>query len=104
MTVVDGAGCGNLNRLALECVVQTTCTIQFQSRVAAAGVTGIDGDPTLQSDGTFAGAALKEGTVNRTGCTGAWDGSTSTMTVDCGGTGTSQSCEVALTRTALTCP
>jgi len=104
LTVVDGAGCGDLNALALECVVQTTCAIQLKSRVAAAGIAGIDGDATLQSDGTFAGAALKEGTVNRTGCTGAWDGSSSTMTVDCGGTGTSQSCEVQLTRTALTCP
>lgn len=103
MTVVDGAGCGDLNPLAVECIVQTTCAIQLQSKVTAAGA-GIDGDTTVQSDGSFAGAALKEGTANRTGCTGAWDAATSTMTVDCGGTASSQACEVSLARTALGCP
>ena len=103
MTVVDGAGCGNLNPLAVECIVQTSCAIQLQSKVAAAGG-GIDGDTTVQSDGSFAGAALTEGTVKRSGCTGAWDVATSTMTVDCGGTGSSQACEVNLVRTALACP
>jgi hypothetical protein len=103
MTVVDGAGCGDLNPLAVECIVQTSCAIQLQSKVAAAG-RGIDGDTTVQSDGSFAGAALTEGTVKRGGCTGAWDATTSTMTVDCGGTGSSQACEVNLMRTALACP
>jgi hypothetical protein len=57
----------------------------------------------LQGDGSFDGAALTEGTVDRTGCTGTWDATTSTMTVDCGGTGSSQSCVVALTQTGTKC-
>ena len=103
MSAVDATGCGDLNLLALECIKQSTCSIVFQSRVTAAG-SGIDGDPALQSDGSFANGALKEGTSSRSGCAGTWDGSTSTMTVDCGGKGSSQSCVVALTRKAGKCP
>ena len=100
MSAVDAQGCGNLNLLALECIQQSGCDIMFQSRVTAAAGPGIDGDPALQSDGSFSNGALKEGTVSRSGCTGAWDATTSTLTVDCGGTGSSQSCVVALKRTA----
>jgi hypothetical protein len=66
-------------------------------------VPAINGDPTLQTNGSFANGALTEGTVNRTGCTGSWDGATSTMTVDCVGTGSSQACVVALRRTGIRC-
>jgi hypothetical protein len=45
---------------------------------------------------------LREGTANRTGCTGTWNAGT--MTVDCGGTNTSQSCVVDLVRVSDTCP
>jgi hypothetical protein len=50
------------------------------------------------------GAALQEGTVNRTGCTGTWDGTLSTMTVDCGGTVSTQACVAALRRAGDKCP
>jgi hypothetical protein len=55
-------------------------------------------------DGSFTGAAITEGTGNRTGCTGTWNAGTSTLTVDCGGVGSSQSCIATLTRSSLTCP
>jgi hypothetical protein len=54
-------------------------------------------------DGSFSGAPIKEGNVNRTGCVGTWDGNGSILTVDCGGVGTTQSCRATLTRTALNC-
>ena len=39
-------------------------------------------------------------TYNGSGCTGSWSSTTSNLTIDCGGTGTSQSCVVTLTRTS----
>jgi hypothetical protein len=106
ITVVEGTGCGNLNPAARQCIRQAItapCDILFVSKPQT-GVAAINGDPTLQADGSFTFGALTEGTVNRTGCTGTWDAATSTMTVDCGGTGSSQACVVALTRTSPTCP
>ncbi len=100
--LIDNAGCGNFNSNAPQCIVQTACTISFSS-VVSAGFPAINGDPTLQNDGSFTFGALKEGNVNRTGCTGTWTAGTSTMTVDCGGMGSSQSCVVALTRTNTKC-
>jgi hypothetical protein len=105
VTVVEGQGCGDLNASAPQCIRQGTqgvCDILFQSAVPA-GVPAINGDPSLQNDGSFANGALTEGTVNRTGCTGSWDSATSTMTVDCGGTGSSQACVLALRRTGSRC-
>jgi hypothetical protein len=103
--VVEGQGCGDLNTSAPQCIrqgPQGVCDIVFQSAVPA-GVPAINGDPTLQNDGSFANGALREGTVDRTGCTGSWDSATATMTVDCGGTGSSQACVVALRRTGPRC-
>jgi hypothetical protein len=46
---------------------------------------------------------VKLGSTARTGCTGKWDATTSHLVVTCGGTSTTQSCTVTLTRTGLTC-
>jgi hypothetical protein len=106
INVVEGQGCGNnFNASAPQCIRQGTpgvCDILFQSTVTM-GPAAINGDPTLQNDGSFANGALREGNANRTGCTGTWDSTTSTMTVDCGGTGSSQACVLALRRTGSRC-
>ena len=103
LSAVGATGCGDLSLAGTECIKQTVCDIAFQSTIAT-GAGGIDGDATLESDGSFANAALKEGSANRSGCSGTWTAGTSTMTVDCGSTGTPQSCVVALQRTASKCP
>jgi hypothetical protein len=102
IVLIQAAGCGDLSPTARQCIQQQGCAITFASQ-GLANTSAIDGDPTLQADGSFDGAALKEGMVPRTGCTGTWDAMTSTMTVDCGGSGSSQSCVVALTRTGTRC-
>jgi hypothetical protein len=107
ITAVDATGCGSsLNTGASQCIrqgQQTTCGITLQSMPSGGGNRAINGDATLQSDGSFSGAALMEGPLNRTGCTGTWDAANSTMTVDCGGTGSSQACVLALRRTGSMC-
>jgi hypothetical protein len=102
ITPVEAQGCGSsFNASATQCVRQAACGITFQSNGSNKA---INGDPALQSDGAFTGAALTEGSLMRTGCTGTWDAATSTMTVDCGGTGSSQACVVSLMRTGAMCP
>jgi hypothetical protein len=101
----SGQGCGDLNASAPQCIQATnmTCVAHFVS--APPGGTGaINGAASLKQDGSFDSAALLFGTVQRTGCTGTWNAATSTMTVDCGGMGSSQSCVVTLVRTSMTCP
>jgi hypothetical protein len=100
---ISGQGCGDLNATAPECITQTACAITFASN-APGGPTALNGTAMLAMDGSFTGAAITEGTGNRTGCVGAWNASSSTLTVDCGGVGTSQSCRATLTRTSSTCP
>jgi hypothetical protein len=104
IVILQGAGCGDLSAVARQCIQEDTqgCAITFVSQ-GSSNTAAINGDPLLQADGSFDNASLKEGTVDRTGCTGSWDARTSTMTVDCGGTGSSQSCVVALTRIAARC-
>jgi hypothetical protein len=108
ITAVEAQGCGvAFNASAPQCIRQgqsTACGITFQSTVSGGGNKAINGDASLQNDGTFSGAALTEGTLGRTGCTGTWNAGASTMTVDCGGTGSSQACVLSLVRTAATCP
>jgi hypothetical protein len=107
ITAVDATGCGNsLNASARECIrqgVTTACGITLQSMVSGGGNVAINGDATLQDNGSFSGAALTEGMSNRTGCTGTWDAGSSTLTVDCGGTSATQACVLALRRTGATC-
>jgi hypothetical protein len=100
---LSGQGCGDLAATAPECIMQTACGITFASNPASGGQ-ALNGTASLGMDGAFTGAAITEGTSNRTGCTGTWAAATSTLTVDCGGTGSSQSCIATLTRTSKTCP
>jgi hypothetical protein len=96
---ISGQGCGDLAASAPECVTQSACHATFISSGGA-----LTGTASIAMDGAFSGAAITEGTSNRTGCTGTWDAGTSTLTIDCGGTGSSQSCIATLTRTSMTCP
>jgi len=82
-------------------LAQQICAFQLVS----AGGTGaaVNGVVILQSDGSFSNAALTLGTAQRTGCTGQWDAANQTLTMDCGGMGSSQSCIVTITRTGSTC-
>jgi hypothetical protein len=83
-------------------VANQICAFQLVSTTS--GVTpAVNGVIDLQSDGSFSGAALQEGTVQRTGCTGQWDAATQTLTIDCGGLGSSQSCVVTMKRTGSSC-
>jgi hypothetical protein len=100
---ISGQGCGDLAASAPECITQNACAITFASNPATGGK-ALNGTASLGMDGSFTGAALTEGTSNRTGCTGTWDTGTSTLNVDCGGVGSSQSCIATLTRTSKTCP
>jgi hypothetical protein len=100
---ISGQGCGDLNASAPECITQSACAITFTSS-AAAGGNALNGAAMLGMDGSFTGAAITEGTSNRTGCVGTWNANASALTVDCGGVGTSQSCRATLTRTSKTCP
>jgi hypothetical protein len=100
---LSGAGCGDLDATAPQCITQPVCTITLAATSGSSG-TALNGTAMLGMDGSFTGAAITEGTVNRTGCTGTWAAGTSTLTVDCGGIGSSQSCVATLTRTSKTCP
>jgi hypothetical protein len=102
-----GQGCMSLDPSAKECIKETgsLCVILLTSGLPGAMNNGIDGTATLDSNGDFTNATLKEGSATRTGCTGTWmPGNPSKMVVDCGGMGTSQSCVVTLTRTGDVCP
>jgi len=100
---ISGQGCGDLNPKAPQCIAQQACKINMSSQ-SPNGTVALDGMADLVMDGSFTMAAIKEGTVNRTGCVGAWDAGTSTLTVDCGGVMTSQSCRAVLKRTISKCP
>jgi hypothetical protein len=109
ITPVQGLGCGSgFNASASECIHQQACDISIIVMVTPPdggfniGITGL---ATLASDGSFTSAALREGTLNRTGCTGTWDSGSGTLTVDCGGVDSGQACLVTLTRTSsIACP
>jgi hypothetical protein len=101
--MLSGQGCGDLSSSAPECVKQTACALTFVSSSPGGPGKGLNGTANLASDGSFMGAAITEGTAMRTGCTGVWTEATSTLIVDCGGMGSSQSCVATLTRTSMTC-
>jgi len=98
----SGAGCGDLSTTASQCIQQVGCSASFISNPAGSE-RALNGTTTLGSDGSFTNGSITEGTASRTGCTGTWDASAQTLTVDCGGMGSSQSCVVTLTRTGATC-
>jgi hypothetical protein len=99
--VASGLGCTGVNASAPECIVQSGCDITFNSKGTAGNA--INGTATLAADGSFTDATLTEGTSMRSGCVGTWSASLARVVVDCGGTGTAQSCRLTLTRKALVC-
>ncbi len=100
--VASGQGCGNLNVDANECIQQMGCHIVFLS-TSLTGTPAVTGEAQIDNVGAFMGAGLVLGTNMRTGCTGQWDAQTQTLTVDCGGTGSAQSCTVTMTRKQARC-
>jgi hypothetical protein len=103
VVLVDAVGCGDLSLMASQCIQQDTqgCAITFVSQ-GSSNTAAINGNATLQGR-SFTGAQLKEGTVDRSGCSGIWDATTATLTVDCGGVGSAQSCVASLRRTGARC-
>jgi hypothetical protein len=68
------------------------------------GAKGVDGIVSIDMKGGFASQDVKFGSTQRTSCTATWNGQAGTLTIDCGGTGQTQSCVVTLTRSGKTCP
>jgi hypothetical protein len=106
MLMTSGSGCGDLSTSSSQCIsaAPSACALNF---VTSGGTGALSGSAMLQMDGTFTGAAITEGSGNRTGCTGAWDDPSQTLTVVCGGTdpASSQYCKVTMKRTAAgLCP
>jgi hypothetical protein len=96
-----GAGCGNTDATAPQCLTQVGCTLTLTS--AGSAGSGLNGSVSLDGTGNFTGGAITEGTGGRSGCTGTWQPGNSALVVDCGGMGSSQSCIATLTQTSLTC-
>jgi hypothetical protein len=112
--VATGMGCGDFNSLAKQCVVAApgmsaggnACLVRFNSEQpnTIPAVNGPQLGVDIKSDGSFDNAALRLGTIARTGCVGSFNEAAQTMTVTCGGTGTSQSCTITMVRSSVTCP
>lgn len=103
--LTDPVGCGNLVPAAIECISQAGCTATLRPLTPAKpGISGTV-NLTVGAGGVtgFTNASLTLGNVMRTGCTGQYNGPSGTLTIDCGGMGSAQSCVVALHRTG-TCP
>jgi hypothetical protein len=98
----SGQGCGNVSNNAPICITETSCTITLATK-GSGGSNEVSGTTPILNDGSFTGAAINEGSMNRTGCVATWDNGSSTLTIDCGGTGTSQSCRATLVRTNANC-
>src|SRR5215831_13931352 len=98
MVMTTGAGCGDLNTSAPQCIAGTNqaCFAHFMSVVSGGGAGAVNGGAMLQMDGSFNNANLIFGSVQRSGCIGSWNETTQTMTANCGGTGSSQSCTVTM--------
>jgi hypothetical protein len=100
----SGLGCGDLNTKAPECIVLAQEVCAFQLTSSSGVIPAVNGTVVLASDGSFSNASLQFGTIQRTGCTGQWDAGSKTLTLDCGGTGTTQSCVVTMVHSGAPCP
>jgi hypothetical protein len=99
----SGAGCGDLDPTAPQCIKAGTATCDVQLVSQGTAGSALNATVSLDGNGDFTNGNVLEGTVQRSGCTGTWNAATSELTVDCGGIGSSQSCIATLTRTG-TCP
>jgi hypothetical protein len=100
----SGAGCGVDNAATTVCITgaQPLCAFELASAQGVstpdASKLTVSGFVELQSDGSFSVAALQFGSVPRTDCTGQWDAGGQTLTIECGGMDSDQSCVVTMTR------
>jgi hypothetical protein len=101
--MIAGAGCGDLAAGAPQCIEAGSAACQVKLVSQGAAGSALNGTVDLDMSGNFASAAVKDGSVQRSGCTGTWNAAASQLTVDCGGIGTSQSCIATLVRTG-SCP
>lgn len=100
---LSGQGCGDTSSSVTECIQQNQCSIQIDfGGGQGKGLKSQNAIP-IQSDGSFTGAAIEEGSQTRTGCIATWAQQTHTLVVTCGGTNSSQSCMATLVRTSETC-
>jgi hypothetical protein len=102
--MTSGLGCGDLNTKAPECIVLAQEVCAFQLTSSSGVIPAVNGVVNLASDGSFTNASLQFGTIQRTGCTGQWDAGSKTLTLDCGGTGSTQSCVVTMVHSGAPCP
>jgi hypothetical protein len=102
MITIDGAGCGDLDTGTPACATAggEVCRYNLQSK----GSRSVSGSIAVNSDGTFGGATINEGSAQRSGCQGKV--TKGVVAIVCGGTDASsdQYCAVTLTRTAIICP
>jgi hypothetical protein len=103
VTILQGAGsgCSDLNAGAPQCIREGTqglCGIEFRSNPSGGVSPAVTGSALLQPNGSLGNAQLTLGTQDRSGCTAKWASASSTLTIDCGGMDSSQSCVVALVR------
>jgi hypothetical protein len=96
-----GQGCGTISNSAPICVSETSCTITLAT--TGTGPNELSGMTPIGGDGSFSNAAMNEGAMSRTGCVGTWNSGATTLTIDCGGVNTSQSCEAVLVLIGGTC-
>ncbi len=97
-----GEGCGPTASTGNICIQEDACAITLSTLGGGNNVISSGAVP-IASDGSFTGANITEGTSNRSGCEATWDQGTSTLVIDCGGTGTSQSCRATLVRKSPGC-
>src|SRR5579883_2515404 len=67
--IASGAGCGDLSMSAPQCITQSACIITFLSASAGGAGRALNGAANLAGDGSFMDATIREGTIQRTGCT-----------------------------------
>jgi hypothetical protein len=100
---LEGQGCGNLSASSSECITQPSCNAFIAPLSGGGQGLGTNSPVSLGLDGSFTMGSIKEGNLDRTGCAGKWDPVKSVLVIDCGGTGTAQSCVVTMTRVSTSC-
>jgi hypothetical protein len=94
---INNTNCANANDTAPQEVRGTGCVLQFISPTDG-GAIGINGTANLASNGTFSGAVLRTGTIERMPCIGSWSAADREMTITCN-PGAPQECLTEILRT-----
>lgn len=99
-----GMGCGDLVTTLPQCIKtgNVECQYDIVYKDMGGGQKGVEGAVSVNPFGGFTNGMIQEGSAQRSGCVGVWKPGVgtnpSTLTIDCGGIMTSQSCHVVLTR------